>query len=414
MARDLSTFTAHLTAVRDIAAGAGPGVAGPRGRDRRRHRPARGRRARLGHPRGPARPGRHGPRHHPPRRAEGAGPLRPALRATPGSGFDPGAARPHLPAPPGQPGQLVGHRGGAPGRPPRGGPGAGAGGALRAGRSARRGPARALRGAGAPRGAAGRAGARGRGGAAAGGGGGPARGGGLPRREGGRRPGRGVAGRRGRGRARRGPAGARRAPVGTHGEEGHARLSRQLEEWSESLEKASRVAVSQAAAAPEAAPGGAIEPGRPRARRLARAGGRGDRGLGRRGGGPARRAPGPAPALRPAAAPGKGEGGERWRARGRTGSAPPRRRARRRSRSGRGGSTCAGCAWTTCFARWTPSSTGSSPRAPSMPLILHGHGTGALKDALRTHLKGSPYVGAFRRGDPQEGGDAVTVCAFRR
>jgi DNA mismatch repair protein MutS2 len=47
-------------------------------------------------------------------------------------------------------------------------------------------------------------------------------------------------------------------------------------------------------------------------------------------------------------------------------------------------------------------------------VILHGHGTGALKEALRVHLKGSPYVGAFRRGDPQEGGDAVTVCAFRR
>ncbi|MGC3996917.1 MAG: Smr/MutS family protein [Anaeromyxobacter sp.] len=47
-------------------------------------------------------------------------------------------------------------------------------------------------------------------------------------------------------------------------------------------------------------------------------------------------------------------------------------------------------------------------------LILHGHGTGALKQALRDHLSASPYVGAFRPGDRHEGGDAVTVVAFRR
>jgi len=47
-------------------------------------------------------------------------------------------------------------------------------------------------------------------------------------------------------------------------------------------------------------------------------------------------------------------------------------------------------------------------------LILHGHGTGALKDSLRIHLKGSPYVGSFRRGDQHEGGDAVTVVELRR
>ncbi|MGA8891860.1 MAG: Smr/MutS family protein, partial [Anaeromyxobacteraceae bacterium] len=47
-------------------------------------------------------------------------------------------------------------------------------------------------------------------------------------------------------------------------------------------------------------------------------------------------------------------------------------------------------------------------------VILHGHGTGALKEALRSHLQGSPYVGMFRPGDAQEGGDAVTVVRFRR
>ncbi len=46
--------------------------------------------------------------------------------------------------------------------------------------------------------------------------------------------------------------------------------------------------------------------------------------------------------------------------------------------------------------------------------ILHGHGTGALKQALRDHLSGSPYVSDFRPGDRHEGGDAVTVVMFRR
>ncbi len=47
-------------------------------------------------------------------------------------------------------------------------------------------------------------------------------------------------------------------------------------------------------------------------------------------------------------------------------------------------------------------------------VILHGHGTGALKQALRDHLSASPYVGAFRPGDRHEGGDAVTVVILRR
>lgn len=46
--------------------------------------------------------------------------------------------------------------------------------------------------------------------------------------------------------------------------------------------------------------------------------------------------------------------------------------------------------------------------------ILHGHGTGALKQALRDHLGASPYVSAFRPGDRHEGGDAVTVVTLRR
>jgi DNA mismatch repair protein MutS2 len=47
-------------------------------------------------------------------------------------------------------------------------------------------------------------------------------------------------------------------------------------------------------------------------------------------------------------------------------------------------------------------------------VILHGHGTGALKEALRDHLASSPYVASFRPGERHEGGDAVTAVRLRR
>jgi DNA mismatch repair protein MutS2 len=47
-------------------------------------------------------------------------------------------------------------------------------------------------------------------------------------------------------------------------------------------------------------------------------------------------------------------------------------------------------------------------------VILHGHGTGALKHSLREHLAASAYVGTFRPGDRHEGGDAVTVVRLRQ
>lgn len=45
----------------------------------------------------------------------------------------------------------------------------------------------------------------------------------------------------------------------------------------------------------------------------------------------------------------------------------------------------------------------------SMVYIIHGHGTGALKQAIRDFLKTSPYVAKFRSGEDSEGGDGVSV-----
>jgi DNA mismatch repair protein MutS2 len=46
-------------------------------------------------------------------------------------------------------------------------------------------------------------------------------------------------------------------------------------------------------------------------------------------------------------------------------------------------------------------------------LIVHGHGTGALKQAIRDYLASSPYIRMFRPGETHEGGDGVTVVALR-
>lgn len=41
--------------------------------------------------------------------------------------------------------------------------------------------------------------------------------------------------------------------------------------------------------------------------------------------------------------------------------------------------------------------------------IVHGHGTGALKQVIRDYLLNSPYVAKFRPGENAEGGDGVSV-----
>ncbi|MEO5657330.1 MAG: Smr/MutS family protein [Nitrospiria bacterium] len=44
--------------------------------------------------------------------------------------------------------------------------------------------------------------------------------------------------------------------------------------------------------------------------------------------------------------------------------------------------------------------------------VVHGHGSGRLKTALRAHLAASPYVAAHRPGEGAEGGDAVTIVTL--
>ena len=50
--------------------------------------------------------------------------------------------------------------------------------------------------------------------------------------------------------------------------------------------------------------------------------------------------------------------------------------------------------------------------ADEAAIIIHGHGTGAIKRDLRESLKRSPYAKSFRPGDASEGGDGVTVVIF--
>ncbi len=45
--------------------------------------------------------------------------------------------------------------------------------------------------------------------------------------------------------------------------------------------------------------------------------------------------------------------------------------------------------------------------------IVHGHGTGALRTAIRTHLATHKAIDKFRPGEPSEGGDGVTVAFLK-
>lgn len=45
--------------------------------------------------------------------------------------------------------------------------------------------------------------------------------------------------------------------------------------------------------------------------------------------------------------------------------------------------------------------------------LIHGHGTGALRDAVRGAMRDNPYVARSRAGEQREGGDGVTVVWLR-
>ena len=45
--------------------------------------------------------------------------------------------------------------------------------------------------------------------------------------------------------------------------------------------------------------------------------------------------------------------------------------------------------------------------------IIHGHGTGALKSAVRDFVSTSPYVAKYRVGEEAEGGDGVCVIDIK-
>ena len=48
-----------------------------------------------------------------------------------------------------------------------------------------------------------------------------------------------------------------------------------------------------------------------------------------------------------------------------------------------------------------------------LAIVVHGHGSGALRDKVRVELTHSQYVARYRAGRPAEGGDGVTVVWLR-
>src|SRR5690606_20891998 len=45
--------------------------------------------------------------------------------------------------------------------------------------------------------------------------------------------------------------------------------------------------------------------------------------------------------------------------------------------------------------------------------VIHGHGTGKLRQAVREHLRSHPAVATFRAGEEGEGGNGATVVRLR-
>ncbi|HKV09497.1 MAG TPA: Smr/MutS family protein, partial [Thermoanaerobaculia bacterium] len=45
--------------------------------------------------------------------------------------------------------------------------------------------------------------------------------------------------------------------------------------------------------------------------------------------------------------------------------------------------------------------------------VIHGHGSGRLRQAVRDHLRGHRGIAEIRSGAPNEGGNGATVVTFR-
>ena len=45
--------------------------------------------------------------------------------------------------------------------------------------------------------------------------------------------------------------------------------------------------------------------------------------------------------------------------------------------------------------------------------IIHGHGQGILKTAVRSSLRTIGYVKSIKKGNDNEGGDGVTIAIFK-
>ncbi|HVU51556.1 MAG TPA: Smr/MutS family protein, partial [Polyangia bacterium] len=46
-------------------------------------------------------------------------------------------------------------------------------------------------------------------------------------------------------------------------------------------------------------------------------------------------------------------------------------------------------------------------------IVVHGHGTGALRKRVRAYLDESPYVARWAPGTSRQGGDGVSVVELR-
>ena len=46
-------------------------------------------------------------------------------------------------------------------------------------------------------------------------------------------------------------------------------------------------------------------------------------------------------------------------------------------------------------------------------VVVHGHGTGALRKRVRAHLDASPYVARWAPGTPHQGGDGASIIELR-